>query len=83
LFLPKVHLTSVFSTEKDDPAEVAKSGFEALMAGDDHVVAGSFKNKVQATMAHVLLAREAACYIRYNLIYVYHGTRYDQGVLGG
>ena len=24
------------------------------MAGDDHVVAGSFKNKIQATMAHVL-----------------------------
>ena len=24
------------------------------MAGKDHVIAGSFKNKVQATMAHVL-----------------------------
>jgi hypothetical protein len=24
------------------------------MAGKDHVVAGSFKNKVQATMGHVL-----------------------------
>ena len=24
------------------------------MAGDDHVVAGSFKNKVQATGGHVL-----------------------------
>ena len=24
------------------------------MSGEDHVVAGSFKNKVQATMAHVL-----------------------------
>ncbi len=46
--------TKVGSGEKDDPADVAKTGFEALMAGDDHVVAGSFKNKVQATMAHVL-----------------------------
>jgi uncharacterized protein len=46
--------TKVGMSEKDDPADVAKSGFEALMAGDDHVVAGSFKNKVQATMAHVL-----------------------------
>lgn len=46
--------TKVGSSEKDDPADVAKTGFEALMAGDDHVVAGSFKNKVQATMAHVL-----------------------------
>jgi len=46
--------TKVGRSEKDDPADVAKTGFEALMAGDDHVVAGSFSNKVQATMAHVL-----------------------------
>lgn len=46
--------TKVGMGEKDDPADVAKSGFEALMSGEDHVVAGSFKNKVQATMAHVL-----------------------------
>lgn len=46
--------TKVGMNEKDDPAEVAKTGFEALMSGDDHVVAGSLKNKVQATMAHVL-----------------------------
>ena len=46
--------TKVARSDKDDPADVAKTGFEALMAGDDHVVAGSFKNKVQATMAHVL-----------------------------
>jgi uncharacterized protein len=46
--------TKIAKSEKDDPADVAKTGFEALMAGEDHVVAGSFKNKVQATMAHVL-----------------------------
>jgi short-subunit dehydrogenase len=46
--------TKVGMSAKDDPADVAKSGYEALMAGTDHVVAGSFKNKVQATMAHVL-----------------------------
>ena len=40
--------------DKDDAAEVAREGFEALMAGKDHVIAGSFMNKVQATMAHVL-----------------------------
>ena len=39
---------------KDDPALVARQGFEALMAGKDSVVAGSFKNKVQATVARVL-----------------------------
>jgi short-subunit dehydrogenase len=32
---------------KDDPATVAEDGYNALMAGDDHVVAGSVKNKVQ------------------------------------
>jgi len=46
--------TKVGASEKDDPAEVAHEGYEALMAGKDHVVAGSFKNKVQAAMAHVL-----------------------------
>lgn len=39
---------------KDDAAEVARQGFEALMAGKDHVVAGSPKNRVQATAAKVL-----------------------------
>ena len=42
------------SNSKDDPAEVAKDGFEALMSGKDHVVAGSFKNKAQAAAANAL-----------------------------
>jgi short-subunit dehydrogenase len=46
--------TKLGASEKDDPVEVAREGFEALMAGKDHVVAGSFKNKVQAAAAHVL-----------------------------
>ncbi|HYN28978.1 MAG TPA: SDR family NAD(P)-dependent oxidoreductase [Dermatophilaceae bacterium] len=33
---------------KDDPADVARDAVKALLAGDDHVVAGSVKNKVQA-----------------------------------
>jgi short-subunit dehydrogenase len=41
-------------TAKDDPAEVAQAGFEALMAGKDHVVAGSAKNKVQAAAGRLL-----------------------------
>jgi short-subunit dehydrogenase len=40
--------TRMGSAKKDDPAKVAAQGFEALMKGDDHVVAGSFLNKVQA-----------------------------------
>ena len=34
---------------KDDPAEVARDGFKALMEGKDHVIAGSFANTFQAT----------------------------------
>ena len=47
--------TKVGTAKKDDPADVAKVGFEAMMAGDADVVAG-FKNKVQATMANVMPA---------------------------
>jgi len=46
--------TKAGANKKDDPAEVAKQGFEALMAGDDHIIAGSLKNKVQGTMSKVL-----------------------------
>jgi short-subunit dehydrogenase len=46
--------TKLGASEKDDPAEVAKEGFEALMAGKDHVVAGSAKNKLQAAAGYVL-----------------------------
>ena len=45
--------TKVGSADKDDADEVAKDGFEALMAGKDHVVAGSIKNRVQAGVASV------------------------------
>lgn len=46
--------TKLGVSEKDDPAEVAKDGFEALMAGKDHVVAGSFKNKLEAAAGYAL-----------------------------
>ncbi|HZU24998.1 MAG TPA: SDR family NAD(P)-dependent oxidoreductase [Bryobacteraceae bacterium] len=39
---------------KDDPAQVAKEGYEALMAGKDHIVAGSFMNKLQSVAGHIL-----------------------------
>jgi short-subunit dehydrogenase len=35
------------SDSKDDPADVAKDGFEALMAGEAKVVAGSLSTKLQ------------------------------------
>jgi short-subunit dehydrogenase len=46
--------TKVAVEEKDDPAEVARQGFEALMEGKHRVVAGSAKNKVQSAVAHLL-----------------------------
>jgi short-subunit dehydrogenase len=46
--------TKLGTNEKDDPAEVARQGYEALMAGKDHVIAGSFKNKLQAAAGHIL-----------------------------
>jgi len=38
----------------DDPATVAKQGFEALMAGKDHIIAGSLKTKLQGAVSTVL-----------------------------
>jgi uncharacterized protein len=46
--------TPVGEEEKDDPAEVARQGFEALMAGREKVVGGSFKNKVQTVAGKVV-----------------------------
>jgi short-subunit dehydrogenase len=40
-------------TKTADPAQVAKEGYEALMSGKDHVVAG-WVNKARVAMAHVL-----------------------------
>jgi short-subunit dehydrogenase len=36
---------------KDDPDDVARDGYDALMAGKPHVVAGSIKNRVQAEVS--------------------------------
>jgi short-subunit dehydrogenase len=46
--------TPIGQSEKDDPAEVARQGFDALMAGKEKVVGGSLKNKAQAAAAKVL-----------------------------
>ncbi|WP_207461179.1 SDR family NAD(P)-dependent oxidoreductase [Azospirillum sp. SYSU D00513] len=46
--------TRVGAGKKDDPAEVARQGFEALMAGKDHIVAGSITNTLHTTAAKFL-----------------------------
>jgi short-subunit dehydrogenase len=44
--------TEVGQQEKDDPADVAKAGFDAMMKGEGDVVTG-WKNKLQTTIANV------------------------------
>ncbi len=52
--------TEVGAGEKDDPAEVARQGFDALMAGKEKVVAGAFKNKVQVAAGRLIPDRVKA-----------------------
>ena len=40
--------------KKDSAAEVAEAGFKAMMAGRDHVVAGSWMNNAMATAANFM-----------------------------
>jgi short-subunit dehydrogenase len=44
--------TKVGAGKKDDPADVAKAGFEAMMKGEGDVVSG-WKNKIQSAIANV------------------------------
>ena len=46
--------TKVGQAEKDDPAGVARRGFEAMMKGKDSVLGGELKSKLQG-MAHEVL----------------------------
>ncbi len=46
--------TKAGADRKDDPAEVAKQGFEALMAGKDHIIAGSLKTKIMGAASQIL-----------------------------
>ena len=47
--------TLIGQSEKDDPAEVAKIGFQAMMNGDGDVVSG-WHNKLQSAIANVIPA---------------------------
>lgn len=46
--------TKVGQAKKDDPAQVAKQGFDAMMAGKDSVAGGSFKSRMQTLMNEIL-----------------------------
>ena len=51
--------TDVGTGKKDDPADVARTGFHAMMNGESDVVAG-WKNKLQAVVSHVVPAEVLA-----------------------
>jgi hypothetical protein len=44
--------TKIGTSEKDDAAEVANNGFDAMIKGEGDVVSG-LKNKVQSAVANV------------------------------
>jgi short-subunit dehydrogenase len=46
--------TKAGESKKDSARDVALQGFEAMINGDDHVVAGSFANKIRTTLARVM-----------------------------
>jgi short-subunit dehydrogenase len=46
--------TKVGQAEKDDPADVARRGYDAMMAGKDSVLGGGFKSKVQGLANEIL-----------------------------
>jgi uncharacterized protein len=52
-FFERADMTDTLAgtSSKDDPAKVARQGFEALMAGEEHVIAGSLMNKAQGAMS--------------------------------
>jgi short-subunit dehydrogenase len=46
--------TKVAERDKDDPAEVAREGFDAMMEGTDKVVAASVKSKLEGIAGEIL-----------------------------
>lgn len=52
-FFERAHMqdSKVYESKKSDPATVAQQGFDALMAGKDHVVAGSWISKIQSSVS--------------------------------
>lgn len=46
--------TKVGQDKKDDPAKVARDGFDAMMAGRDHVVGGALMNKLQSVLLEAM-----------------------------
>lgn len=52
--------TKAGESAKDDPAEVAQDGFDAMMEGRDHVIAGSLKNRFQVGISKFVSEKQGA-----------------------
>ncbi len=52
--------TKLGRMKKDDPREVARDGFKALMKGKDHIVPGSKRNKLGVAAAQVVADKAVA-----------------------
>jgi short-subunit dehydrogenase len=59
--------TKVAAGRKSDPADVARKGYEALMAGKDHVVAAMAKEKLNVALGQVMPEKTKAQQERKNL----------------
>jgi short-subunit dehydrogenase len=61
-FFERAHMedTRVGSSDKDDPADVARDGYEALMAGKERAVSASLSTKMQGRFSRVLPDRAKA-----------------------
>jgi short-subunit dehydrogenase len=46
--------TKVAEGKKDDPADVARAGFDGMMHGKDKVIAASLKSRIQGAMGEIL-----------------------------
>ena len=58
--------TEVGTQEKDDPADVAKVGFEVMQKGEGDVITG-WKNKAQVAMSSVTpVGTKAEIFRKYN-----------------
>lgn len=55
-FFERAHMTNtpVGQGDKDDPADVARLGFEAMMAGKDSVIASSSRSKMTGLLNEIL-----------------------------
>jgi short-subunit dehydrogenase len=51
--------TKVGTSKKQDPAEVAKAGFDAMMQGEGDVVTG-WQNKLRSAISNIMPAGMAA-----------------------